>query len=117
MTREALLNAKEAVESWGGEFVVFMIPVREEVYSDLTLKDLGQDTMNIYSGARETMLSLCEELDLRCLDLLPAMQDYARQGEHLYYTDDMHLNPRGNEIVAQLVRDWLVDLELIEGAK
>lgn len=112
MTREALLNAKEAVEEWGGEFVVFMIPAREEVYADLTLEHLGQETMNIYTGARETMLSMCEELELRCLDLLAPMQDYARQGEHLYYTDDMHLNLRGNEIVAQLVQDWLVELGL-----
>jgi hypothetical protein len=114
MTREALLNAKTAVESWGGEFVVFLIPAREEVYAHLTTPILDADTMQIYIGAREMMRSLCEELDLRCLDLLPAMQDYARQGEHLYYSEDMHLNPRGNAIVAELVREWLAGLGLLK---
>ncbi len=115
MTREALQNAKAAVESWGGTFVVFLVPVREEVYSDLTAPLLGDDKMAIYASARTTMLDLCAELDLRCYDLLPDLQAYERRGEHLYYTEDMHLNPQGNAVVAELVQSWLDDLGLLKG--
>lgn len=107
MTREALSNAKAAVESWGGVFFVVLIPTREEVYADQVAPILGADTMAIYAGARETMLSLCSELALTCYDLLPDLQTYARQGELLYYTNDMHLNPRGNAIVADLIQQRL----------
>ncbi|HEX2623129.1 MAG TPA: hypothetical protein VHL11_23375 [Phototrophicaceae bacterium] len=106
-TREALLNSRQAVESWGGKFVVFLIPVREEVYSDLIAPKLGADQMAIYSGARETMLGLCDELQLTCYDLLPDLQTYARQGDLLYYPDDMHLNPHGNVVVEELIQKWL----------
>lgn len=109
-TREALLNAKTMVEGWGGQFVVFLMPVREEVYSDLVAPELGDETMAIYSGARATMLGLCAELELTCYDLLPDLKPYAQAGELLYYPDDMHLNPRGNEVVADLIETWIEGL-------
>jgi hypothetical protein len=112
-TREALQNAKTTIEGWGGEFVVFLIPTREEVYGRYTAEALGDD-MAIYTGARETMLDLCTELELTCYDLLPDLLPYAERGEMLYYIDDMHLNSRGNEVVESLVRTWLIELELIE---
>lgn len=110
MTTDALRLGKEAVESWGGNLAVFLIPTREEVYRDLTAPILGDDVVDKLGWPRREMLNLCEELELTCLDLLPQLQEYARQGEHLYYTEDMHLNPRGNEVVAQIVREWLDDL-------
>jgi hypothetical protein len=112
-TRDALQNAKETVEGWGGKFVVFLVPTREEVYSEYTAADLG-DKIEIYHGARETMLELCKELTLTCYDLLPELQKYADQGEMLYYVDDMHLNPHGNEVVEALVQNWLTNLDLIK---
>lgn len=110
-TRAALQNAKAAVEGWSGRFVVFLVPTREEVYSEYTDSLLGEK-LDIYTGARETMLDLCEELDLTCYDLLTDLQQYG--DELLYYADDMHLNPLGNQVVAERVQKWLVELNAIE---
>jgi hypothetical protein len=113
-TREALRSAKETVEGWGGELVVFLVPTREEVYSNVTAPLLGEN-LNIYARARETMVGLCDELQLTCYDLLPDLENYT--DELLYYVDDLHLNPRGNQVVEELVRKWLIDLDLIQNGK
>jgi hypothetical protein len=112
-TRDALEQSKAAVEGWGGTFAVFLIPTREEVYRHLTAPVMGEAAVEALGAPRRQMLELCTELELTCLDLLPALQDYAKQGEHLYYTDDMHLNPRGNEVVAAEVSAWLQELDYL----
>jgi lysophospholipase L1-like esterase len=56
------------------------------------------------------MLDICDDLGLTCRDLLPDFQGYALAGEHLYYTDDMHLNPRGNLVMAEVIQTWLDEL-------
>lgn len=121
MTREALLNAKQTVEAWGGQFVVFLIPVREEVYRTVTAEPLGDEPLALFKENRETMRRLCDELELTCYDLLPDLQAeaerYAVQGELLYYADDMHLNPRGNAVVAELIEAWLDQLNALPEAQ
>lgn len=107
MTRQALTDAQAAVESWGGKLAVFLIPTREEVYAHLTIPLMGAEAVEALGQTRHVQLELCAELGLTCLDLLPLLQEYAQRGEHLYYTEDMHLNPYGNAVVAQLVESWV----------
>jgi len=115
MTRGALEQAQKTIAGWNGKLAVFLIPTREEVYRALTAPIMGEGAVNLLGAPRRKMLELCEDLDLTCLDLLPILQAYAAQGEHLYYTDDMHLNPRGNEVVAKEVEAWLESIAFITG--
>jgi len=94
--------------------VIILIPVRELVYEHLTAPILGDETMTIFRNNHQTMLDLCDELSLICLDMLPIFAEYAQQGELLYYTEDMHLNPRGNEILAQAVHTFLQHNDLLQ---
>lgn len=117
MTQKALEQAKATVEGWGGKFAVFLIPTREEVYRHLTAPVMGEAAVDALGSPRRKMLDLCETLELICLDLLPVFQRYAQRGEALYYTDDMHLNPYGNEVLAAEVEMWLRGLgDLGEGS-
>ena len=115
MTRDALLNAQKTIAGWDGKLALFLIPTREEVYRPLTAPLMGEDAVDALGAPRRKMLELCEELELTCLDLLPILQAYAEQGEHLYYTDDMHLNPRGNAVVAGEIEGWLDRIGYIPG--
>jgi hypothetical protein len=106
-TRDSLSKANSTVEAWGGTLAVILIPTREEVYADLTAPIMGQQALARLSSPRETMLALCDELDLLCFDPLPLLQDYAQQGQLLYYSDDLHLNPLGNAVLSPLIWRWL----------
>jgi lysophospholipase L1-like esterase len=90
------------------------VPTREEVYRYLTAPLMGEDAVDKLGDPRRVMLDLCDDLNLTCLDLLPLLQDYALEGDDLYYAEDMHLNPRGNQVVADIIQNWLIELNLID---
>jgi hypothetical protein len=107
MSRTAFEEAKNLVETWGGEFVVVMIPTREEVYQSVTSPIMGESEIARLESARTAMQSLCDELELRCYDLFSVFKERAENGEALYFSDDMHLNPYGNSVMAEALSVWL----------
>lgn len=111
-SRESFQQALELTDSWSGQMAVVIIPTREEVYESLTADKMGDDLEKIKS-ARLAMLELCDELEMRCYDALANLQTLADQGETLYYADDMHLNPNGNQQFARLVQQWLDEQALL----
>ncbi len=111
-SRKSFQKGLELTNSWDGQMVVVIIPTREEVYESLTADLLGDDLDKIKS-ARLAMLDICDELDMFCYDALPDLQAKAEAGETLYYYDDMHLNPNGNRIFAELVQAWLDEQGLL----
>ncbi|MFN8375054.1 MAG: hypothetical protein U0694_19525 [Anaerolineae bacterium] len=106
-TRGALQQAQEDVAAWGGQLVVLLVPTRELVYQDQTEPILGESEFAVWASAHHAMLALCDELQLTCFDALPGLREHAQQGEHLYWTDDPHLNPHGNAVLARLMQDYL----------
>jgi hypothetical protein len=112
-TRGALQQAQVDVAEWGGQFVVLLVPTRELVYRDQTEPILGEDEFAVWASAHNAMLTLCDELQLTCFDALPGLREHARQGEHLYWTDDPHLNPHGNAVLAQLMQQYLDEQGLL----
>lgn len=106
ISRAAILEAQELVATWGGQLAVALVPTREEVYASFTAAALGEDLDEIGS-ARLAMLELCAELQLRCYDALADLRERAETSALLYYSDDMHLNPLGNRVFAESLRDWL----------
>jgi hypothetical protein len=113
LTRQALTESLDLLQAWDGQLVVVLIPLRELVYEHLTASILGEEGMRAFRSSHEAMLDLCAELDLRCLDMLPLLQAHALQGEHLYYTDDPHLNPHGNRVLADILATWLDEQGLL----
>jgi len=100
LSRQAFAAAQQTVAEWGGEIVVVMIPTREEVYRELTEPLMGAAALDRLASARAAMHDLCDALALRCLDPLEVFRARAAQNEALYYSDDMHLNPHGNAVLA-----------------
>lgn len=106
ISRAAFAAARELVSSWGGRLVVALVPTREEVYQSVTVAALGDDLGKIGS-ARRAMLDLCVELQLVCYDALADLQKRAAGSDLFYYSDDLHFNPLGNRVFAELLREWL----------
>lgn len=112
LTWQALAEAQQRVAAWNGQMVIVVIPTREQVYAPLTAPLMG-DGMAILEGAREALLSLCFEQDLLCYDPLPLLMERAGAGEILYYSDDIHLNPHGNAVLAEGLASWLAEHDLL----
>lgn len=106
ISRAALSMAQDLVATWGGRLAIVLVPTREEVYQEFTAAALGVELDQIIS-ARLAMLDLCAELDLVCYDALADLQARSRDNKLLYYEDDLHFNPLGNQVFAELVAGWL----------
>jgi len=106
-TKHAIREAQALVTSWGGQMVTMLIPTRKQVYRYITEPITGTDRLAIHDDAYTAMLGLCTELDLTCFDPLPQLQAFAQHGDLLYYAEDLHLNPRGNAILAEPLWGWL----------
>lgn len=106
-SRQALAEAQELVAAWDGTFVVLVLPPPTHVYLPFAADYLNSEQIRIYEENYSLMLGFCTELELKCLDLLPVLQDHAMQGEHLFYSNDGHLNPAGNALLADYLLQWL----------
>ncbi len=112
ITRSALRMAQELIATWDGRLAVVLAPTREEVYQEFTAALMGEDIDRIVS-ARLAMLDLCAELDLLCYDALADLRERASNGKLLYYEDDLHFNPLGNQVFAELMAGWLAERRLL----
>lgn len=106
-TQDALRSAREMVDSYGGTLVIVLMPTKEQVYRAMSEPLLGSDKLALLDASYAMMRDYCASEGLTCIDPLPVFVEHAGAGEQLYYTTDIHLNPRGNEVLAQLLADWL----------
>ena len=58
-------------------------------------------------GQRDAVLGWLEREGIQVLDLTPALQEAAARGEQLYWTNDTHWNPIGNELAATMIAHYL----------
>ncbi len=103
----AIRQAREMVTSYGGRLVIVLMPTKEQVYRHLSEPLLGADKLAVLDTPYQMMRDFCAAEGLTCLDPLPELQAHALAGEQLYYTTDMHLNARGNEVLAQWLAGWV----------
>lgn len=105
--QQAFLEAQKMVGSYGGTLVVLLMPTKEQVYRSLSEPLLGADKIALLDKPYQMMLDFCQQQNLTCIDLLPILRPYADAGEQIYYTTDIHLNARGNEVLAEALATWL----------
>lgn len=92
----------------GAKLVVVSIPDYERVTTDGRLK--GQRPINI--DIEQELHGVCMQLDLSCVDLLPALETrQAAADAPFYYQTDRHFTPLGNAAVADIltpvIKRWL----------
>jgi hypothetical protein len=104
LTQQAILEARQQTLAHQGgktEFVVVILPYREQVYAPANL----QPQLDQLNGA---MADFCRQQDLTCVDLTSALRERAdHEAEPIYFRKDIHLNNRGNEITAELLVELL----------
>jgi hypothetical protein len=116
-TVEALDDAQHLVrDQMGGKLVIVLIPTKDEAYAEYAAGVLGQDYLDSISEGRTRLLALCAERGWRCVDPVAAFQAEIRAGHMVYFQLDSHLNPYGNQVLARVVEDYLVQNQLLPGA-
>lgn len=99
LTRAAILTASQQIQAASSQtkFVVVIIPHREQVYAAPNLQP-QLDRLN------QTLADFCREQQLTCIDLTTSLREKAGQEEQpIYFQKDIHLNERGNQLVAELM--------------
>lgn len=109
LSREALRQTQTVTTGFGGSLVVVLMPTKEQAYRDMAEPLLGADRLALLDRSYELMLDFCDSEGLTCIDPLPTFQAHAADGEQLFYKTDIHLNPRGNEVLAGLLAEWLAE--------
>lgn len=104
-SQQAFLEAREMVEEYGGTLLFVLLPTKEQVYHEMSEPLLGAEKIDLLQASYDMMADFCESQGLTCLDMLPILR--AHTDEQLYYTTDMHLNPRGNALLAATLAEWL----------
>lgn len=110
--RQYVLEAKEYVESWGGEFVVLMIPHKEFAYEkkvpDWIRKQIvSASQLKVYE---DFLLSLSTKR-IKTLDTLPLFAKHIDKNEHPYFSIDGHLNEEGHGIIGQFLANELIYMQ------
>ncbi|MBN1202262.1 MAG: hypothetical protein JXJ20_10440 [Anaerolineae bacterium] len=118
VTDHALAELKTAVEQDGGQFAVFLIPDRRQVYdADWQalldrLPDLDPAALDC-ERPTQTALDLLAAQNIPALDLL---EPFRAADERLYFEIDGHFNAAGHTLTAELLAGWLRESGLIAGA-
>ena len=106
ITQNMILDASRQSYSQHSDvkFVVVIIPFREQVYTNATLQPR-------FDNLNNTLISFLQKNEIAVIDLTTALREKAgTEPDLIYFTDDMHLNARGNKIVAELLGQ---ELEMI----
>lgn len=107
LTQQLVLDARQQTlaEFPQAEFVVVIIPTREQVYLTDTALQTQLDALN------QNVIDFAQAHNISVIDLSPAMKDAAKKNRSLlYFQHDMHLNPIGNRIVAELLHQRLAEI-------
>ena len=94
---DAVRQTQALAEETGSQFLVLLVPTKEEVY--LPLVDEEPPPATAPFAAR------FEEDGLPYLDLTPPFQARAREGERLFFEVDGHPNAAGYRLIAEIVLD------------
>jgi hypothetical protein len=102
--RLALLHSREKALANGIRLVVFIVPTKEMVYQDR----FPDPALRAAADWRyDALLRLLAETGIDHIDLLPLFRAAAARGEALYFGHDTHWTPRGHELAARALADFV----------
>lgn len=106
-TQNTLIKARQLAADHGAALVIVVIPTKEEAYKTLTEPQMGAATLSVWSAGRLQLDAFCQSSALTCLDATDVLTSHANQGEQIYWPTESHLNPAGNQVLAEAVADFL----------
>ena len=106
LTQATILEAKKQAlaSNDNTEFVVVILPFREQVYANA-------DLQHQFDSINHALLDFFERNEVKVIDLTPDLRERVKtERNSLYFDEDIHLNTRGNEVVAELLQHKLAGI-------
>jgi len=126
LTRESLIEMRDAARRAGSEFVVMFLPFKSQVYLPWLRTHVSDDelvrSLRFYLPDRmpdidavmknrlaqnRMMRAFCEANGISLLDATDALQARFLTGANVYFPDESHLNETGHAIVADALAQFL----------
>ena len=109
LTKDILLTARKLAHDNGTEFVLVYVPTKFRVYQNqcavFPVNSFTKDWR--LSDLPDRIRSWCEAQGISFLDLTPAFREHAAERKLLYFLDDSHWNPLGNEVAAAIIGKFI----------
>jgi hypothetical protein len=118
LTSDEVVNAlhfyhdlERVVRRDGTEVLVLYFPLSYAIHAEdvSRWKHLGVNDVPAQIAFDTAFTRYLNENGLPVVDATDALQRAAAEGERLYYWLDIHWTPKGNEVTAHVVADYLVD--------
>jgi lysophospholipase L1-like esterase len=97
----ATLEARKLAQLVGSQFVVLLFPTKEEIYLPLR----GTDFPSLFAP----LISELQAAGIPYIDLSHRYTELAAKDVRLYFEIDTHPNAYGNQVIADLVEEFLTD--------
>jgi lysophospholipase L1-like esterase len=125
ITAVLLQRMREVAENRGAKFVVMIIPSAGQVAAgprpkaaegDDDEQDAARGPLPGFENPQATLKAISDRLDLKVLDLLPALRrQAARSKDRLYYRVNSHFTAAGHGVTADQLYSFLARQGLVPG--
>ena len=113
-TLRAFEESQSIVEDMSAELVILLFPTKEETFAPHITDYLDADYLAMLPKGRLRLMDTCDERGWRCIDMTPYFQDAVSAGKPVYNAFDFHLDASGNQIVSDVVANYLIENGLLE---
>jgi hypothetical protein len=114
LTEAALQEATELAQRHNATLVVIFIPSREHVYWPFIKDILTEVTVAQLDETESRLASICSQLGIPYLNLLPGFRTYSSKGKMLYFPSDGHWNSDGHKLAASIIFNFLVEQDIFD---
>jgi hypothetical protein len=108
LAQQSILEAKQQAELQGAAFVLVIFPTREQIYY---ANPVFQAQLDAFS---QTFVEFGRQHGLSVINLTPGFRNKIDQEPFIYFKYDIHLNERGNEIAAELLKEHLLKEAMVQ---
>lgn len=101
LSQEVILEASRQAQAEKTQFVVVVLPFREQIYGEPPLQRQFDEFIGRLTG-------FLQANEVTVIDLTADLREQVHQErESIYFSSDIHMNARGNELVATLLAEKL----------
>lgn len=116
LERTAMALVKQWADNHGAILTMVLFPTKEITYWKRVM-EINPPWVNHCDVHEQYVLvsELARQLGIPVLDLVSPLKEAANSGQQLYYSNDHHFNPAGNQLAFTIILEALIKQNLVSG--